>query len=136
MFKLNKKIEVIRNILNCDCIRFSPSELSTMNTASSQFYIKIPRENSVNSLLNSYLDLNSDVVYAATDNRYAENDDIRLVNLGWIALINNYKLTTSSGKHLKDISHEQSVSLMYKLITSIRGSDDMPIGFGGDRNKR
>ena len=38
------------------------------------------------------------------------------------------------GKHLGDISHAYIVPLMYQLITSRRGSDDLSIGF--DRNCR
>ena len=87
-------------------------------------------------MLNSYLDLNFDVLHAATNNRYADGNDIRLINLGLISLFSNYKLTTSSGKHLEDISHAHIVSLMYKLITSSRGSDDLSIGFDRDRNRR
>ena len=36
---------------------------------------------------------------------YVDGNDIRLVNLCPIALFSNYKLTTSSGKQLEDISH-------------------------------
>ena len=50
-------------------------------------------------MLNSYLGLNFGVVHAATNNRYADNIDIKLVNLGAIPLFDNYKLTTSSEKH-------------------------------------
>ena len=39
-------------------------------------------EEIVISLLGSYLDIIFDFVYAATDNRYADGNDIRLVNLG------------------------------------------------------
>jgi len=62
MFKLSEKYEVDRRILKCDHIRYSPSELSTVNTPNSQIYINIPREDSVISLLNSYLDLNFEVI--------------------------------------------------------------------------
>ena len=79
--------------------------------------------------MNFHLGLNFDVLHAATNNRYADNNDIRLVNLGPIALFGDYKLTTSSGKPLEDISHAHIVSLMYKLITSARDSDDLSIGF-------
>ena len=41
----------------------------------------------------------------------------------------------SSGKHLQDISHAHIVSLLYKLITSARGSDDLSIGFDRDRGR-
>ena len=88
-------------------------------------------------MLNSYLDLNFDVVHAANpDNRYADGDDIRLVNLCPIALFSSYKLTYSSGKHLEDFSHALIVSLMYKLITSSKDSDDLSIGFDRRRDRR
>ena len=136
MFKLSENYEIDRRILKCDYIRYSPAEISTINTANSQIYINILREDSVISLLNSYIELNFDVLHAADDNRYANADEIRLVNLGPIALFSNYKLTTSSGKHLEEISHAHIVSLMYKLLSSSKGSDDLSIGFDRDRGKR
>ena len=147
MFKLSEKYEINRKILKCDYIRYSPSEISTINTPNSQIYINIPREDSVISLLNSYIEINFDVLKAATSNRYADTsqnrmssqkytDDIRLINLGPIALFSNYKLTTSSGKHLENIDHAHIVSLMYKLLSSSRDSDDLSIGFDRSRDKR
>ena len=136
MFKLNEKYEINRDILKCDYIQYSPSEISTVNTANSQVYINIPREDSVISLLNSYLELNFDVLRADNSNRYVDNNDIRLVNLGSIALFSNYKLTTSSGKHLEKIDHAHIVSLMYKLLSSSKGSDDLSICFDRDRIRR
>ena len=136
MFNLREKYEVDRRILKCDYIRYSPSEISTKNTAYSQIYINIPREDSLISLLNSYIDLNFDVVHAANNDRYANNNNIRLVNLGPVALFSNYKLTTSSGKHLEDVSHVHIVSLMYKLITTAKGCDDLSFGFDRDRTRR
>ena len=115
MFKLSEKYQTDRRILKCDCISFSPSGISTINTPNSQTYIIIPREDSVITLLKSYFELNFDVLHAATDNRYADGNEIRLVNLGVIALLSNYKKTISSGKHLEEISHAHIVSLMYKL---------------------
>ena len=56
MFKLNEKHEFNRDILKCDYIRYSPSEISTIITTNSQVYINIPREDCVISLLNSYLE--------------------------------------------------------------------------------
>ena len=136
MFKLNEKYEINRDILKCDYIRYSPSEISTINTANSQVYINIPREDSVISLLNSYLELNFDVLRADNSNRYIDNNDIRLVNLGPIGLFSNYKLTTSSGKHLENIDHAHIVSLMYKLLSSSKRSDDLSVGFDRDRTRR
>ena len=135
MFKLSEKYEVDRRILKCDYIRYSPSEISTINTANSQIYINIPREGSLISLLNSYIDLNSDVVHGVNNDRYADNNEIRLVNLGPIALFSNYKITTSSGKHLEEVSQAHIVSLMYKLITTAKGCDDLSIGFDRDRTR-
>ena len=136
MFKLNQKNEINRGISKCDYIRYSPSEISTINTPNSQVYNNIPREYSVISLLNRYLELNFIVLHAATSNRYVDGNDRRLVNLGPIALFSNYKLTTSSGKHLENIDHAHIVSLMCKLLTSSRCSDDLSIGFDRDRKRR
>ena len=136
MFKLSEKYSINIDITKCDFIRYSPSEISTIKTANSQVYINIPREDSVISLLNSYLVLNFDVLHAATNNRYVDGNDIRLVNLGPIGLFSNYKLTTSSGKHLENIDHSRIVSLMYKLLTSSRGSDGLSICFDRDRKRR
>ena len=62
MFKLNENYEVDRKILKCEYIRYSPAENSTINTPKSQIYINIPREDSVISLLNNYLDLSFEVI--------------------------------------------------------------------------
>ena len=56
--------------------------------------------------------------------------------MGPIAFFSNFKLTTSSGKHLEDISHAHLVSLMYKLIASSKNSDDLSIGFDRSRARR
>ena len=136
MFKLKETYVVDRKILKCDYIRYSPAETSTINTPNSQIYINIPREDSVISLLSSYLDLNFEVIKKADDSRYGNGNDIRLVNLGPIALFSNFKLTTSSGKHLEDFNHAHLVSLMYKLITSSKGSDDLSLGFDRSMAKR
>ena len=136
MFKLNENYEVDRKILKCDYIRYSPAETSTINTPNSQIFINIPREDSVISLLNSYLDLSFEVIKKDDNSRYANCNDIRLVNLGPVALFSNFKLTTSSGKHLEDISHAHLVSLMYKLITSSKDSNDLSVGFDYSRNRR
>ena len=136
MFKLNENYEVDRKILKRDYIRYSPAETSTINTPNSQIYINIPRDDSVISLLNSYLDLSFEVIKKDDNSRYANGNDIRLVNLGPVALFSNFKLTTSSGKHLEDISHAHLVSLMYKLITSSKDSNDLSVGFDHSRNRR
>ena len=136
MFKLNENYEVDRRILKCDYIRYSPAETSTINTPNSQIYNNIPREDSVISLLNSYLDLNFEVIEKADDSRYGNGNDVKLVNLGPIALVSNFKLTTSSGKHVEHINHAHLVSLLYKLLTSSKRSDDLSIGFDRSSARR
>ena len=136
MFKLSEKYEIDRRIRKYDYIRYSPAEIFTINTANSQVFINIPRENRVISLLNSYLELNFDVLQAASDNRYVDTSNISLVNLRPIALFSKYKLTTSSGKHLEEISHAHIVSFMYKLLTLSKDSDDLSIGSDRNRGRR
>ena len=75
------------------------------------------------------------MLHAVTKNRYADGNDIGLVNLDTTALFINYKLTTSSGKHSEDINHAHIVSLMYKLKTSARESDDLSVGFDRSRDR-
>ena len=67
-------------------------------------------------MFKNYLNLNIEVIKKADNSRYANGNDIRLINLGAIAIFSNIKLTTSSGKHLEDVSHAHVVSLMYLCI--------------------
>ena len=82
MFKIKENYEVDRRILKCDYIRYSPATISTINTPSNQIYINIPREDSVIPLLNSCLKLNFEVFKKADNSRYANGNNLRLVNLG------------------------------------------------------
>ena len=87
-------------------------------------------------MLNNYLDLNFEVFKKADDSRYANGNDTRLNNLGPIALFSNFKLTTSNGKHIEDISRPHIVSIMYKLITSSKDSNNLSIDFDHSRSRR
>ena len=136
MFKLSEKYENDRRSLKCDSIRYSPSEISTKNTPNSQISINILRRYSVNSLKGSLLRLNADVLHAATSNRYVDGDDIRLVDEGPIVLFSNYKLQSSTGKHIEEINHAHIICLIYKLTTSARNTDDLSTGFDRDRGRR
>ena len=98
--------------------------------------LHIPGGDNVNSLFGSLVRFNFDVLHAATNNRYVDGDDIRLVNLGAIALFSIYKLASSSGKHLEEINHAHIVCLMHKLLTSCRGRDDLSVGFDRSRDRR
>ena len=87
-------------------------------------------------MLNIYLQINFDVLHAATDNGYPNGKKIRLVSLCPFGFFSTYILTNSSGKHLEEISHAHIVFLLYKLLKFSRGSDDLSIGFDRDRNRR
>ena len=76
------------------------------------------------------------MLQAATGNRYVDGAVKRLVNLAVIALFSIYNLTTSSGKHSEEINHAHVVSLMYKLLSSSKESDDFSIGFERSRDTR
>ena len=51
-------------------------------------------------------------------------------------MFSKFKLTTSSGEHLEDISHANFVSLLYKLIISNKGGDDLSIAFDRSSGRR
>ena len=52
------------------------------------------------------------------------------------ALVNSYKLTTSNGKHLEEVTLADKFSLMYKPKTSAKDTDDLSVGFDWDRGRR
>ena len=87
-------------------------------------------------MFNFYLEFNFDVLHAASNDRYANNIDIRLVCLGPNAFFSCYIFTTSSGKHLENIVEEYNVSLTYKLKTSAKGTADLYFGFDRFRERR
>ena len=71
------------------------------------------------------------------DNSRDENgNDIRLSILGLSALFSKFRITTSSGKHLKDISYSHILPLMHKSIASAKSSDNWSIGFDRSRDRR
>ena len=63
-----------------------PAETSTIFTASSNIYINIPCEGSEISLINSYLELNFEIIKNTDNYRYTNADDIRLRTFGQISL--------------------------------------------------
>ena len=136
MFKLNQNYKNDSKILKCEHIRYIPAETSIINTPNSQICFNIARGDSNISLLNSYLELNFEFVKKADNSRYANGNDIRLVNLAPIALFSNFDMTTSSGKLLEYVSYPHIVSLLYKLMSSAEDFDDLSIGLGRDRGRR
>ena len=66
-------------------------------------YINNPRGDSVIILKGSLLRLNFDVLHAATNKGYMDADNVRLINLGPIALFDIYKTATCSGNTSKKL---------------------------------
>ena len=77
-----------------------------------------------------------DVVHDASNNIYGDDNDIRLINSGPSAFFINYRLKMSPNKHQQNISQAHIVSLMYKIITSLKDSDDLSIRFHRDPNRK
>ena len=94
MFKLNQIYEVNPTGLKSDFMRISSAEVSTINNPNSQKIINIPRKDSIYSLLNSYLDLNFEVIEKVDDNIYGVDNDTRIVKLGPIVFYSKFNLTT------------------------------------------
>ena len=111
-----------------DFIKYSPSSLATINNNNSNISIIFPREDAYICLQNSYISLEFEVL-KNDDTRYADGDQISLVNFGPVALFSEVKLTTSSGKHLEKVDNLHPISLMYKLLTSNQQTSQLMHGF-------
>ena len=89
MFNLSQKHAVDRPILKCDYIRYTPPSSKLVNGEKNQMFVDIPREDSALSLRDSYLELDFNVTHrVGAHARYVDNDHIRLLNLGAMALFN------------------------------------------------
>ena len=115
-------------IQKIDFIKYSPSSLATINNNNSNISIIFPREDAYICLQNSYISLEFEVL-KNDDTRYADGDQISLVNFGPVALFSEVKLTTSSGKHLEKVDNLHPISLMYKLLTSNQQTSQLMYGF-------
>ena len=111
-----------------DFIKYSPSSLATINNKNSNISIIFPREDAYICLQNSYISLEFEVL-KNDDTRYADGDQISLVNFGPVALFSEAKLTTSSGKHLEKVDNLHPISLMIKLLTSTQQTSQVMYGF-------
>ena len=117
---------LIDSILKRIYIRYTPPSFNLVNWEINQIFIDMPREYDAISLKDSYLELDFNVNASAGGHaRHTDGDRIRLVNLGPLALFNEYRLTSSNGNEI-DNAHVCSV---YKLISSSRDSDDLSVGF-------
>ena len=105
-------------------MRYSPASFYQLDTACFQTFIAIPKQGSVFSQKGSSSWLNFDAVSASDETVYPVGYDIRLVNLGPIALFNEFILTTSNGKSLESIDHPHVLSLAYELLNSSFAQND------------
>ena len=128
IFSLKNKYAMNKPIHKIDLIKYSPSSLATINNNNSNISIIFPREDAYICLQNSYISLEFEVL-KNDDTRYADGDQISLVNFGPVALFSEAKLTTSSGKHLEKVDNLHPISLMYKLLTSNQQTSQLMYGF-------
>ena len=84
---------------------------------------------------NSYISLAFEVL-KNDDTRYADNDQISLVNFGPVALSSEAKLTTSSCKHLEKVDNLHTVCLMHILLTPQQQTSQLMYGFEVSVNVR
>ena len=61
---------------------------------------------------------------------------VRLVESGPIALFSEFRRETSSEKFSESIGHRHVVSLMYKILSSGFGQNDLPTGFESSSARR
>ena len=128
LFSLKNKYAMDKPIHKIDFIKYSPSSLATINNNNSNISIIFPREDAYICLQNSYISLEFEVL-KNDDTRYADGDQISLVNFGPVALFSEAKLTTSSGKHLEKVDNLHPISLMHKLLTSNQQTSQLMYGF-------
>ena len=135
MFSLKNKYTFEKPIHKIDFIKYSPSSLATVNNNNSNISISLPREDAYICLQNSFISLEFEVL-KNNNTRFADGDEIGLVNFGPISLFSEAKLTTSSGKHLEKVDNLHLISLMYKLLTSTKSTSQLMYGFEEDTTIR
>ena len=128
MFSLKNKYTLEKPIHKINFIKYNPSSLATINNTNSNTTISFPREDAYICLQNSFISLEFEVL-KNNNTRYADGDEIGLVNFGPISLFSEAKLTTSSGKHLEKVDNLHLISLMYKLLTSTKSTSQLMYGF-------
>ena len=128
LFSLKNKYAMDKSIHKIDFIKYNPSSLATINNNNSNISIIFPIEDAYICLQNSYISLEFEVL-KNDDTRYADGDQISLVNFGPVALFSEAKLTTSSGKHLEKVDNLHPICLMHKLLTSTHQTSQLMYGF-------
>ena len=99
-FSLINKFALDKPFQKIDFIKYSPISLATINTINSNISISLPRENAYLCIQNSYITVDFEVL-KQDDRKYADGDQIELVNFGPVALFSEAKLKTSSENYWK-----------------------------------
>ena len=128
VFSLKNKYTLEKPIHKIDFIKYSPSSLATVNNTNSNISVSLPREDAYICLQNSFISLEFEVL-KNNNTRFADGDEISLVNFGPISLFSEAKLTTFSGKHLEKVDNLHLISLMYKCLTSTKSTSQLLYGF-------
>ena len=128
MFSLKNKYTLEKPIHKIDFIKYNPSGLATVNNANSNVSISLPREDAYICLQNSFISLEFEVL-KNNNIKFADGDEISLVNFGPISLFSEAKLTNFSGKHLEKVDNLHAVSLIHKLLTSTKSTSQLMYGF-------
>ena len=135
VFSLRTNYDMDKPIHKIDFTKHSPNSLATVNNKNSNNSISLPREDAYICLQNSCTSVDFEVLMQ-DDTRYADNDQIGLINFGPVALFSETNLTTSSGKHLEKVDNLHTVSLMNKLLTSNQQTSELLYGFEESQGTR
>ena len=128
MFSSKSKYILEKPIHKIDSIKYSPSSLATVINTNSNVSISLPREDVYICLQTSYISVEFEVL--KNDNtRYANGDEISLINFGPNALFSEAKLVASSRKHVEKLDNLHPIFLMYELLTSTQQTSQLMDGF-------
>ena len=133
MNDLSKRYNLSPGILKEKKVKYYPENLSILNTDNSTIRIIVNPQEIYLNLNESELQMEFEVLKTA-GTRYADADDIRLVNLAPLALFSEMRLKTSSDKTLEKVGHLHTNILMHKLLTSTHENE--AAGFIKDADKR
>ena len=136
LFSLKNKFALEIPFHKSDSFEYSPSNLATINYINSKNSITFSKKDGYFRLQNSYISLDFEVKNNNT--RYADGDQISLVNFGPVASFIDAQLVTSSGKHLENVDnlHIMMVCLMYKFLTSNPQTYELLFEFEESENTR
>ena len=114
----------LKNKYALDFINKSPNSLGTNKNTNSKISNSLSRKDAYICLQSSHISLDFEVL-KNDDTRYADGDEIALVNFGPVASFSEAKLTPSSRKHLEKVEKLPIISTMHNPLTSQQTSELM-----------